>query len=164
MPEVFFIADTHFGHKGIINFESTKPFRPFDTIEEHNEEIIRRWNAKVTKNDNVWHLGDFCFGKHNLEIAARLNGTKRLVMGNHDQYAGADYLRYFTRICGASEFDGCILTHIPVHPSQFERYRANIHGHLHTNRLDDSRYINVSCEQISLTPISYSEIKNSPRN
>ena len=40
----------------------------------------------VRPKDIVWHLGDFCFSKRNLEIAARLNGNKKLVMGNHDMF------------------------------------------------------------------------------
>lgn len=160
MSEIFFIGDTHFGHKGILNFLSTKPFRPFDTIEEHDAELIKRWNSVVGKKDIVWHLGDFCFGKRNLEIAAQLNGDKRLIMGNHDLYATEDYLKYFTKLYGAVEFKGKILTHIPVHPSQFSRYYMNIHGHLHTNVLEDYRYFNVSAERINLTPITYDEILN----
>jgi len=167
MSEVFFIADTHFGHKKVIEFE--KEHRPFATIEEHDEELVRRWNTNVTKKDSVWVLGDFCFGKKNLEIAGRLNGTKRLILGNHDLYPAADYLKYFTRVCGVIEFDGKILSHIPVHTNQLERYTHNIHGHLHSKVVEletcdyledyrDSCYINVSVEQINLTPISYGEI------
>src|SRR4030095_15662587 len=80
MSEVFFISDTHFGHRGIITFSGTKPFRPFATIEEHDAELVRRWNSVVGKKDTMWHLGDFCFGKRNLAIAGELNGNKRLVM------------------------------------------------------------------------------------
>ena len=167
MSEVFFIADTHFGHKKVIEFE--KEHRPFATIEEHDEELVRRWNAKVSKKDSVWVLGDFCFGKKNLEIAGRLNGTKRLVAGNHDCYATVDYLKYFTRVCGVVEFDGKILSHIPVHTNQLKRYTHCIHGHLHSKQVwdkgylgksewRDERYICVSVEQINLTPISYGEI------
>jgi len=179
MNETFFIADTHFGHKKVIKFE--KEHRPFKTIEEHDEELIKRWNDRVCKKDSVWVLGDFCFGKANLDIAGRLNGTKRLVLGNHDLYPAADYLKYFTRICGAVEYKGMLLTHVPVHESQFERYTHNIHGHLHSQNImmsesfvavdknykpiglvsgKDRRYINVSCEQINCTPISFDEIIN----
>lgn len=63
---IFFIGDAHFGHKGIINFETTKSFRPFSTIVEHDEELVRRWNSVVKKGDLVWHLGDFCFGSHHI--------------------------------------------------------------------------------------------------
>ena len=134
MSEYFFIGDTHFGHKGIITFDGTKEFRKFDTIEEHDAELVRRWNSVVTKNDTVYHLGDFCFGKRNLAIAAELNGCKKLIMGNHDMYATADYLQYFNKVYGAMEFKGALLTHIPVHESQFSRYDMNIHGHLHRSR------------------------------
>ena len=160
--EAFFIGDTHFGHKNIIRFDSVIKYRPFSTIGEHDAELVRRWNARVSKNDIVWHLGDFCFGKGSLEIAAQLNGDKRLVMGNHDHYTTADYLKYFFKLFGAVEVKGMILTHIPVHPDQMNqgRYTHNIHGHLHTNVLPDKRYINVSAEQINLTPISMDEINN----
>ncbi len=158
MSEVFFIGDTHFGHRKIIQFEETQPFRPFETIEEHDAELIRRWNSVVRKQDSVWHLGDFCFGKANLALAAELNGVKRLVLGNHDMYPAADYLRYFSRLCGIVEYKGAVLSHAPLHESQLSRWHMNIHGHLHTHTLNDPRYVNVSAEQIELTPISYDEI------
>lgn len=181
MSETFFIGDTHFGHRGIINFTATKPFRPFATIEEHDAELIRRWNSVVGKKDIVWHLGDFCFGKRNLVIAEQLNGDKRLVLGNHDMYATEDYLKYFRKVCGVVEYKGMILSHIPVHECQFPRFYMNVHGHLHTHKvmkngwvergegvdrsrhfepIPDTRYFNVSAEQINLTPIPFDEILN----
>ncbi len=173
MSEVFFIADTHFGHRGIINFTATKPFRPFGNIEEHDAELVRRWNSVVGKNDIVWVLGDFCFGKRNIPIADQLNGSKRLVMGNHDMYASEDYLKYFHKLYGCAEYKGMILSHIPVHTNQFPRFYMNVHGHLHTHKvmrrdphsdtirhIPDHRYFNVSCEQINLTPIPFDEILN----
>jgi calcineurin-like phosphoesterase family protein len=166
MNEIFFIADTHFGHKRIIEFDLTRAYRQFATIEEHDEELIRRWNTTVKPKDTVWHLGDFCFGKRNLEIAGRLNGNKKLVMGNHDMYASTDYLKYFTRLAGAVELKGMILTHVPVAERELEsRWTRNIHGHLHTKKVmhpgftvPDNRYINVSCEQINLTPVNYDDL------
>lgn len=166
MSEVFFISDTHFGHRGIISFESTKKFRPFETIEEHDAELIDLWNQTVYQNDIVWHLGDFCFGKRNIEVASFLNGKKRLIMGNHDMYQAENYLKYFERICGVTEYKGMVLSHMPVHPSQFPRYFMNIHGHLHTNHIltesgqKDKRYCNVSCENTGLKPIPLDEIYN----
>lgn len=158
MSEIFFIGDTHFGHKNIITFTQTKPFRPFESIEEHDAELVKRWNSVVGPKDRVFHLGDFCFGKRNIEIAAQLNGDKRLIMGNHDTYASEDYLKYFTKLSGAFQFEHLILTHMPVHPSQFSRFLMNIHGHLHKHKIEDWRYFNVSAEQINLTPIPYDVI------
>lgn len=173
MSEVFFIADTHFGHRKIIEFSETKPFRPFSTIEEHDEELVRRWNATVGPKDVVWHLGDFCFGKRILEIAARLNGNKKLVMGNHDTYPTADYLRHFTRLAGVIEYKGVVLSHSPVHENQLERWKLNVHGHLHSRRvvrtgadgqeMVDPCYLCVSCEQVDLTPVPFEWILSRPQ-
>jgi calcineurin-like phosphoesterase family protein len=154
---VFAISDTHFGHGKVIEFEAAH--RPFATIEEHDRELVSRWNAVVTKRDVVWHLGDVYFGgKDAHHILAELKGTKRLVLGNHDSYPLEIYQRYFDRIYGAAEYRHCILTHVPVHPNQFGRYRANIHGHLHSNRYDDARYICVSAEQTGLQPVHFDSL------
>lgn len=114
---------------------------------------MRRWNATVNKNDTVWHLGDVLFRRETFPILGLLNGVKKLVMGNHDRYPSALYLEHFNAVFGAAEYRNCILTHIPVNPSQFGRYEANIHGHLHSNTLPDPRYICVSAERVNLTPI-----------
>ena len=66
MSETYFIADLHLGHKNIIRFDSTREHRPFATIEEHDAELIRRWNAVVRPVDKVWVLGDVAFGKASL--------------------------------------------------------------------------------------------------
>lgn len=148
--KVFVIGDTHFGHSKILEFE--KEHRPFSSIEEHNEKLIANWNSVVSKNDVVWHLGDVLFGESSFNILRRLNGTKHLVMGNHDVYPMEKYKEFFNKVVGAIKLRDFIFTHIPVHPSQFFRFRGNIHGHMHSSKLDDKRYINVSAEQIDLTP------------
>lgn len=156
MNSIFIIADTHFGHKKIIQFESAR--RQFETIEQHDAELVRRWNAVVGKKDTVWHLGDVLFGRESFKTLGLLNGVKKLVMGNHDRYPSSLYLEYFNQVVGAAELHGCILTHIPVHHEQFARYRANIHGHLHSNKINDPRYICVSAEHINLTPILLNDV------
>lgn len=150
---VYVIADTHFGHRKIIGFEAGA--RPFATIEDHDRELVTRWNSVVRKNDTVWHLGDVYFGGRDAHlILGQLNGIKRLVMGNHDRYPLALYQRYFSKIYGVMELHNCILTHVPVHPYQLEkRFKANIHGHSHSFKLNDPRYICVSVEQVNLTPV-----------
>ncbi len=77
---VFFSSDTHFLH-GLV-----AGHRGFETSGEHDETVIARWNALVRPDDLVWHLGDVGLGNEAkvLEQAARLNGRKQLVAGNHD--------------------------------------------------------------------------------
>lgn len=47
MSHIFFIAGLHFGQKKIIEYE--KDYRPFETIEQHDNELVKRWNEKVKK-------------------------------------------------------------------------------------------------------------------
>lgn len=55
-------------------------------IEQHDEELIRRWNSKVSDKDTVYILGDLSFysGPKTNEILKRLKGKKILIKGNHD--------------------------------------------------------------------------------
>ena len=80
---VFFTSDTHFNHDNILRFCA----RPYETAAEMNEDLIRRWNSKVGKNDIIFHLGDFAWGGATkwIPILERLNGVKILCLGNHDE-------------------------------------------------------------------------------
>lgn len=172
MQNVWFIADTHFQHKNILGFEPEH--RPFKTLEEHDETLIDNWNRVVKPDDIIWHLGDFCFGgKKNVEIAGRLAGKKRLVMGNHDCYGVELYAKHFERIFGAVHYKEFILTHIPIQKA-YHPEMVNIHGHLHSKKIErtylvdpegfelkcnDPGYICVSVEQTNLAPIHIDEIR-----
>lgn len=158
--KTFLISDTHFGHARILQFQ--KEHRPFDTIEEHDEELIRLWNSVVGVGDIVYHLGDFGFGKNSLGVIERLRGVKYLVRGNHDKYPASVYLDAgFDFVENYCVLDGWLLTHIPIHPQEVGRWKGNIHGHLHSKRVlmgdgvIDERYICVSCEQVKLKPKEY---------
>ena len=152
MSQVYFISDRHFHHKNILKFEGES--RPFESVAEMDEEIVKRWNAQISNRDKVFVLGDFSFG--DVSIAGRLNGTKVLVLGNHDYQPTEEYLKYFKKVYGAASYRGYILTHIPVHESQKYRYKGNIHGHLHSKTIDDPFYINCSIEQLpGLKPIEF---------
>jgi calcineurin-like phosphoesterase family protein len=80
---VFFTADTHFGDAHILRWRGVR----YASIEAHDAALIAGWNAAVGPDDTVWHLGDFAAHASRAycaEVFARLNGIKRLVVGNHD--------------------------------------------------------------------------------
>ena len=54
MSRTFVTSDTHFGH----DREFLYGPRGFTSIQEHDEEVIRRWNSVVNPEDEVFHLGD----------------------------------------------------------------------------------------------------------
>jgi calcineurin-like phosphoesterase family protein len=184
----FVISDTHFGHTN--SWEKFKkadgsPLRPFTSNEEMDETMIERWNAKVKENDVVYHLGDVVINKRYLPLLDRLNGSKRLIMGNHDIFGHEEYLKYFKKIAGVRVFvDQFIFSHIPLHPdSVTDRFKVNVHGHLHANEVTwqvekwfsdgqpngyegtetvtepDPRYLCVSVEHTNFEPLSFEEVQ-----
>ncbi|WNV10127.1 metallophosphoesterase family protein [Tardiphaga sp. 709] len=79
MSKVFFTSDTHFGHERIIGLAR----RPYSSVSEMDESLIRAWNDRVGTSDTVYHLGDFAFCDHGSYLS-RLQGIKHLIRGNHD--------------------------------------------------------------------------------
>ena len=141
MSNRFVISDTHFGHTNIwakFKRPDGTPTRPFTSNEEMDEAMVELWNSKVGPHDVVYHLGDVVINKKSLLHVKRLNGKKRLVRGNHDIFKDQDYRDVgFDSLYGVRVFvDQFILSHIPLHPDCVtDRFRACIHGHLHTNRV-----------------------------
>lgn len=88
---IYFTADQHFGHFQICNYCN----RPFKTIEEMNETLIKNHNRYVQPNDVVYHLGDFGYGGYDSikEILNKLNGKHTLILGNHDRWGMETYLK-----------------------------------------------------------------------
>jgi len=179
MPATFLVSDTHFGHEKtctVFKRADGTPLRPFSSVEEMDEEMVRRWNERVGKKDKVYHLGDVVINRKYLEILGRLNGDKVLIRGNHDIFKLEDYTKYFRDIRGYHVMNGMILSHVPVHPESLGRFGVNIHGHLHYQRVKkargvdartgeilysdeiDPRYHCVCVEQTDYTPITLEEV------
>ena len=172
MPSVFLTSDTHFGHAGVCRFthqETGKKIRPWTDPQEMDEEMVKRWNETVKPNDKVYHLGDVVINRKALSILHRLNGDKVLIKGNHDIFKLEDYLPHFRDIRGYHVMNNMVLSHIPVHSDSKGRFAANIHGHLHTNRVMkmhgdvrtnqlDPWYFNVGVEQTDFRPILFEDV------
>ena len=173
MPNVFLVSDTHFGHLGVCKFtrnDGVTKLRPWDSPEEMDEEMVKRWNETVRPNDKVYHLGDVVINRKALKIMHRLNGDKVLIRGNHDIFRDEEYREHFRELRAYHVMNGMILSHIPIHVDSIGRFGTNIHGHLHANRvmylptwrIDDTRidprYHCVCVEQTDYRPISFEEV------
>lgn len=79
--KIFFVSDTHANHANIIKFCN----RPFNDVQEMNDEMVKRWNEKVPNDGIVFHLGDFAWGGYNVwkNFREQLNGEIYLIKGNH---------------------------------------------------------------------------------
>lgn len=181
--KIFFTSDLHFGHENVIRFDN----RPFNTVEEMDEEMIKRWNTKVGKGDIVYVLGDFIWKAATNEavsIIRRLNGQIILIKGNHDRFlhnAAAKKalagIKDYDDICVTLE-DGttrrCILSHYFIPFYNGHRYQAiHLHEHSHfteesaeevriTTELNEKGYdlkiYNVGCMYWNYTPVTLDEI------
>ena len=163
-PKIFLIGDTHFWHRAIINYCN----RPFETVEEMNETLIKNWNKVVGKQDIVYVLGDFalCGKDRIIEVGRALNGRKRLILGNHDgasldtyREAGFEYIYNHCIILD----DFYILSHYPQFITPNGLY-ANIFGHIHTNPefVDVSSRSFCACVErplVNYTPIEFERAK-----
>lgn len=163
----FFISDLHIGHENIIKFthDDGSLIRPFSSMEDMETVIEENWNSVVTPKDRVFCIGDMIMKASKLKFLSRLNGEKVLIMGNHDVFRQDDYAKYFTGVLGVMRYRRqFVLSHVPAHPGSMDRWKYNIHGHLHQHNVRkedgtiDPKYINVSAEQLNYTPISIDQL------
>lgn len=170
MRDIWLISDTHFNHSNVLNFTDIHGNLirgQFKDIKEMNEYICDNWQDTVKDGDIVYHLGDVWFGSaaEGAKIIKKLNGRKRLIVGNHDQIIDVVKTGAFKKIQTWRVFAefGVILSHIPLHPNnlhlmRYQNVMTNIHGHIHQNPSPDPRYKNVSVEAINYTPINLQEL------
>jgi calcineurin-like phosphoesterase family protein len=168
MGDIWVTSDTHFGHKNILGFKDGQgnPVRPFSSVGEMDETLVSNWNSVVKRGDKVYHLGDVFFGdKEGFQhLWPRLNGSKRLVLGNHDDAKFLSSGGFFKKVCMwrvFSEF-GLLLTHTPQHQSCLQTQKStlwNVHGHIHHNKSPEGPYTCVCVEQTDYTPVNIEELR-----
>jgi calcineurin-like phosphoesterase family protein len=183
--DIWVISDTHFNHENILSFtdnNSGKLIRgdKFASTREMDEYMIDRWNETVKPGDKVYHLGDVMFGdkEYFKSMWPKLHGSKRLIVGNHDDIKFLSAGSFFKKVHMWRMFPefGLLMTHVPVHPSSLKIYVAegeyeegdvgkvqktllNVHGHIHQNASPEGPYRNMSVEAIDYTPVNIEELR-----
>ena len=155
----FIIADLHFGHNNIIQYEN----RPFSNAEEMDNRLIELWNSVVGKDDLVYVLGDFTLSRRKDIIANLVNilhGRKILIMGNHDTRRPQDYVECGFEVATRKPMivePGVILMHEPLDdPKYIASNYIYFFGHVHANKTLMDEYPNCMCvsvERIEYRPI-----------
>lgn len=143
---IYYTADLHFGHKNVLKMDG----RPFQSIEEHDEYLIRSWNARVRPQDEVYILGDFCLysKKSPLDYLTRLSGKKHLIVGNHDYplIKNPEAMEQFETVekieCIQDGDRRVVLCHYPLAEwNQYYRGSWHIYGHIHKSRKRAFEYL-----------------------
>ena len=165
MATVWFTADQHFGHEGII----TSCNRPFRTVKQMDKEIIKRYREVVSEEDIIYFIGDFSLKTSEYltfyrRIMEQLPGTKHLILGNHDSlkpfvYEELGFSSVHTSLIYQDEnHNRFILRHDPA------LYYCNksalwLCGHVHTAYQTCGNVINVGVDVCDLSPVSLHSIE-----
>jgi len=171
--QVWFTSDTHFGHRGILNFME----RPFTNLEEHDRWMIDSWNYYIKPKDVVFHLGDLSFLKadETTKILKQLQGHKHLIFGNHDKwYTPTQHIRFFDSVGfyeeimvwngSENEYQHIVLNHFP-YETWHQRHRGSwhLHGHCHGTLPKDEgqlrQDVGLDTEEAMLFPMSFDQLR-----
>lgn len=169
MSDIWVTSDTHFFHANILKFTDRNGslIRPnFATVSEMNEHMADMWNESIKPGDKVYHLGDVFVGNEWETFKTffdKLNGKKRLIVGNHDNIEKLVKLNFFQKTYMWRMFpeQGLLFSHVPVHQSGLWRNGkplTNVHGHIHQNNSPQGFYRNVCVEKTQYKPVHFEDL------
>lgn len=81
--QIFFTSDWHIGHANSIVFDK----RPYRDLDHMHSKLVKNFNKQVPVDGVTYFLGDMATHSAPLTktIIDQLNGTKILIVGNHDK-------------------------------------------------------------------------------
>lgn len=151
MSNIFICSDLHLSHDKDFIFIP----RGFSSIEEHDAEIVRRWNSVVSPDDIVYVLGDVIVLnlESGMKYLEQLNGHIYIIPGNHDsvhkieEYKKLPNVQVLNAVCGGllpasamikyKKYYLC-LSHFPTLCNNYDEDKPlkarciNLCGHSHT--------------------------------
>jgi calcineurin-like phosphoesterase family protein len=153
----FFTADEHYGHTNILKHAE----RPFATIEEHDEELIRRHNEVVEKDDIIIHAGDFCWCKTQKDAYAkyvrRLRGNHIFLKGSHDHWLPSS-AKFIWRKHVNDQF--IVVCHYAMRTWERSHYGAwHLYGHSHGRLSPYYKSFDVGIDPWNYYPVSFDMVK-----
>lgn len=155
MGDIWFTADTHFGHERTLELSK----RPFRTVEEMDNVMIENWNLVVGKEDTVYHLGDF----GDYKVKERLNGNIRLILGNYER---SDLDKEIITLNELLKMFEGVYTKIDIakinnqfyqmvhEPLRGTNDKFKLFGHIHKLQMVKRNALNVGVDCHNFTPIS----------
>lgn len=163
---IYYIADLHFDYDPILSNAN----RPFASLPEMNEQLIRNWNAVVTDADTVYLIGDICgYGQPiPAQYLAKLQGKKHLIRGNHDTGLESQQILfdYFESVTDFLEINDhgihILLCHYPI---VYQHKGYMIHGHIHSAKKEGyqilkslPRVLNACVDINQFRPVTLEEL------
>lgn len=132
---LYFTSDLHLGHANVIKFND----RPFSDVNEMNEVLIQNMNEVVSKDDELWILGDFAYRISTQEVKELrekiICKNVHLVYGNHDKDYSEENIFQSVQSYKElkTEYGKVILFHYPILEWNAGHYGSiHLHGHIHS--------------------------------
>ncbi len=178
MGEIYVSSDWHYRHSNIIrgtsNWKDKTICRDYDSVLEHDEDLIERINDTVKIQDTIYFVGDWSFGGFDniKEFRDRiLCNNIHVILGNHDHHIrnnekGVQGL--FKSVNEYLEVSGpngkkYIMFHYPME-SWNGIFKGNIHlfAHQHSDRVGPGRKMDVGIDKFGklITPYHIEEIND----
>lgn len=181
---VWFWSDMHLGHKCEHWETPLWKNRGFNSVEEHDETLIKRWNDNLGEESEIFHLGDIMFGsngeerleevlnrltfktlylfsgnhsagyKQLLSKSSEENGIRYLGFGNKKIYFVPNYLEII--VCGQP----IVLSHYPLVSWNGQAKGSwMLHGHCHGNLwnsdIGKTLYIHCKIRDVGVEEVCY---------
>lgn len=114
--KLFFTSDWHVGHQNVLKFDS----RPFQDLSDMHRVLINNYNSSVGPNDICYFLGDMGLTNASTlkDVVTKLQGTKVLILGNHDKGTNSMYDAGFDVVLNAATLyianERVTLSHCPL--------------------------------------------------
>lgn len=162
---------THFSHSNIVRscskWKDKSICRDYKSLEEHDQDLVKRINNFVRWNDILFHLGDWSFG--GFENIKRFRDqiycqTIHLLLGNHDHHIESNkenIQSIFTSVSDRTHLEygnyNFILDHYPLE-SWMGTFKGWFHlfGHQHSSRIGPGRKIDVGIDKGGTLSYPYS--------
>ena len=169
---IWLTSDLHFGH----NKDFIVQARGFETVEEMNAEIVKRWNERVFPDDDVYVLGDLALGdiEEGIRLISKLNGYIHIIKGNHDTDTKIERYKELPNVISIDyafelKYKKAYfwLSHYPTITANYDddkpwtKHLINLFGHTHQEQsfYNNNPYMyNVGMDAHNCVPITIDEI------
>ena len=154
---IFWTSDEHYNHNNIRTYSD----RPFASVEEMDEELIRRHNEIVKDNDLTIHVGDFSL-IHSIETVHkkyvnRLKGKHFFLKGSHDRWLPANAVSI-----REDRIDGQVVVacHYAMRVWPRSHYGSwQVFGHSHGRLPPLGKQHDVGVDNNDFRPVSFERLK-----
>ena len=169
LSNLFFCSDTHFFHKSICKYSN----RPYGNLEEMHNDIVSKFNSKITPKDTLILIGDITFGDlpETKKILDAINGHKILVCGNHDDSDTEKLFSNHSDFLKLRVFDlnnekhNLVLCHYALRVWHKSHHGSiSLYGHSHGSLPGEGKQMDVGVDTNNMYPYSFDEIMERMNN